>query len=106
MKICIIGSTQYRDRILEWKKRLEKDNHEVSIPAFDDMMFTALEVCEYNRAIIFEADEVHMFWDQRSPGVLFDFGMVFAFKKRFKIIYMNQITFKDLMEKYAAAMDK
>lgn len=101
MKICIIGSTQYRDRILEWQKTLEEMGHEVKIPAFDDDKLTALEVCEYNRAVIAEADEVHMLWDQRSLGVIFDFGMVFALKKKLKIIFLNKITFRGLMEEYA-----
>jgi nucleoside 2-deoxyribosyltransferase len=101
MKITLIGSTQYRDRFLSLKADLESQGHEVKIPAFDDHKdLDDLGVCEYNRSLIEWADEVHMIWDRRSTGTIFDFGMTFALRKPFKIEYLEPKTFENVMKKY------
>ena len=80
MKIVIIGSTQYKDKFLQHKKNLEEQGHVVRIPAFDSHPeLDDLGICYHNRELILWADEVHLIWDQRSTGTIFDFGMVFAF---------------------------
>jgi len=100
-KIVIIGSTQYYDRIIKHKEKLESEGYDVLIPAFDDHPeFDELEVCEYNRGLIEGADEVHMIWDQRSTGTIFDFGILFALRKKLKIIYMEPKTFSGVMKRY------
>ena len=100
-KIAIIGSSQYREKIAKHKEELEGKGHEVETPAFDDHPeFDELGVCKYNRSLIEWADEIHMIWDQRSIGVVFDFGMLFALRKKFKIIYLEPKTFTGVMEKY------
>lgn len=100
-KIVIIGSTQYYDRIILHKEYLELEGYEVLVPAFDDHPeFDELQVCEHNRDLIEEADEVHLIWDQRSSGVIFDFGMLFALRKNFKIIYLEPKTFSGVMKRY------
>ncbi len=104
MKIAIIGTTSYQDKMKIHKAQLEKDGHEVFIPAFDSHPdLDDLGVCKFNRGLIEKADEIHMFWDQRSSGTVFDFGMVFALRKPFKIIYMEEKTFRGVMEKYSAS---
>jgi nucleoside 2-deoxyribosyltransferase len=81
---------------------LESVGHEVTIPAFDDHPdLDELGVCEFNRTAIMKADEVHVIWDQRSTGTIFDFGMCFALKKPIVIVYMEPKTFKGVFEKYA-----
>lgn len=101
MKITIIGSTQYKSKFLSHKEYLSAQGHEVLIPAFDDHNnLDDLGVCEYNRKLIEQADEVHIIWDQRSLGTVFDFGMTFALRKPIKIIYMETKTFRGVMEKY------
>ena len=103
MIITLIGTTSYQEKMLAHKNNLESGGHKVNIPAFDNKPdLDELGVCEYNRRLIEESDEVHMFWDQRSVGTVFDFGMVFALRKPFKIIYMEKKTFRGVMEKYAA----
>jgi hypothetical protein len=103
MKITIIGTTCYKKNMLKYREEMELVGHTVHIPAFDDHPnFDDLAVCEYNRTLIEAADEVHMFWDQRSVGTIFDFGMVFALRKKFKIIYLEPKTFRGVMEKYEA----
>jgi nucleoside 2-deoxyribosyltransferase len=101
MKITIIGSTQYRDKFLAHKKTFEDVGHDVRIPAFDDHPnCDELMVCEHNRGLIEWADEVHIIWDQRSLGTVFDFGMAFALRKPIKIIYMEPKTIRGVMELY------
>lgn len=101
MKIAIIGSTQYKNKFIDHKSFLEDVGHEVKIPAFDDHeSLDELGICKYNLNIIKWADEVHLIWDRRSSGTIFDFGMVFALSKPFKIIYLEPKTLEGLMKKY------
>lgn len=101
MKIAIIGSTQYKEKFLEHKKKLEEKGHEVRIPAFDDHPnLDSLGVCKYNREIIRWAHRVDIIWDQRSFGTCFDFGMVFMAEKPIRIVYIEEKTFKKVMESY------
>ena len=109
MKITIIGTTSYKEKMLAHKTALEvlsHEAHEVRIPAFDDHPdLDDLGVCKYNLDLIRDADEIHIFWDQRSVGTVFDFGMCFALKKKVRVIYMEQKTFRGVMEKYAASKE-
>jgi len=101
MKITLIGSTQYHEKFLSVKERLEAEGHEVRIPAFDHHKeLDELGVCEYNRDLIEWADEIHMIWDQRSVGTIFDFGMCFMARKPLVIEYLEPKTFAGVMGKY------
>ena len=101
MKITIIGSTLYKDKMIELKERLEKEGDIVKMPAFDFDNFDELGICINNRIIIEWADEIHIFWDQRSMGTVFDFGMVFMARKRLVIEYVEAKTLYGVMKKYA-----
>jgi len=101
MKIAIIGSSQYKDRMLKHATELKRKDHAVKIPALDDKKgLDELGVCEYNRDMIMWADEVHIIWDRRSTGTIFDFGMCFALRKPIKIVYLEEKTFEGVMRKY------
>ena len=101
MTITIIGSSQYRDKFDLWKETLEKEGHAVLIPAFDSHKdLDELKICEYNRDKIEQADEVHIIWDQRSGGTVFDFGMAFALRKPIKLVYLEPKTFTGVMRLY------
>jgi len=101
MKIAIIGSSQYKDKFIEHEAFLIRRGNEVKIPAFDEHKnFNELDVCEYNRSLIEWADEIHIIWDNRSVGVLFDFGMAFALRKPCKVIYLEKKTFANVMKMY------
>jgi len=101
MKITIIGSTSYQDKMLKYKEKMEKKGHKVEIPAFDNHeKLDELGVCRHNLALIRWANEVHIFWDKRSTGTIFDFGMCFALKKSIKIIYFEKRTFEKLFRLY------
>lgn len=102
MKIVIIGSTQYATKFLEVKARLTQEGHDVQMPAFDNHSnLDELGVCEFNRELIEWADEVHLIWDRRSTGTIFDFGMCFMARKPLVIEYLEPKTFEGVMRKYA-----
>jgi len=102
MKVTIIGSTQYKDKFLDLKERLEKEGDEVRIPAFDDHEeLDDLGVCLFNRDVIRWADKIYLIWDRRSTGTIFDFGMCFMAEKPLVIEYLEPKTFEGVMKKYA-----
>lgn len=104
-KITIIGSTQYKDKFLAVRDRLTNEGHVVRIPAFDDHQeLDELGVCAYNRELIEWADEIHLIWDRRSTGTIFDFGMCFMARKPLVIEYLEPKTFEGVMRKYSESM--
>ena len=106
MKITLIGSTQYKDKFLNYQRDMEKKGHSVKIPAFDDFTgYDELDVCEHNRKLIEWADEVHVIWDNRSIGTVFDFGMAFALRKPIQMVYLEPKTVAGVMQKYQAACE-
>ena len=103
MRIALIGSSQYVRKFNEVEDRLVAAGHEVRTPAFDSHEgLNELGVCEHNRDMIEWAEEVHVIWDQRSSGTVFDFGMCFALRKPLVIEYMEPKTLRGVMERYAA----
>ena len=104
MKIFIIGSTQYKDKMLDHAHKMEAEGHRVYFPALDDVTFNStLEILETNKKRMLGADEVHLFYDGKSQGTIFDFGMAFAMNKPLKIIYMNDKSIVDGMREYAGS---
>ena len=53
---------------------------------------TGLRICAYNSVAIWEADAVHVIWDGKSEGVLFDLGMAFALRKKVIVIALPEAT--------------
>lgn len=51
-----------------------------------------LRICADNRRAIWEADEVHIWFDTNSEGSIFDLGMYFAFLmiQKKKLIVINR----------------
>jgi nucleoside 2-deoxyribosyltransferase len=109
MKIAIIGSTGYQEMMEDHRIALileatdtDVSEIEVKLPAFDYLPLNEVGIMAHNRALIEWADEVHIFWDNRSSGTVFDFGMCFALRKPIKIIYLNHKTFANATRQYAA----
>lgn len=48
----------------------------------DQVDDTGLRICSDNAAAIAAADAVHIIWDGKSQGCLFDLGVAFALGKR------------------------
>lgn len=53
---------------------------------------TGLQICRDNCEAIREADAVHVIWDGKSQGVLFDLGIAFALKKKILVIALPEVT--------------
>jgi nucleoside 2-deoxyribosyltransferase len=101
MKITVIGSTQYVDKFEKHKLDMVALGHDVRIPAFDHHPeLDALGICKYNRALIEWADEIHIIWDCRSTGTVFDFGMAFALRKPVRVVYLEPKKFEHVILGY------
>jgi nucleoside 2-deoxyribosyltransferase len=101
MRIVLIGSSQYEQKFSDTRDRLTAEGHDVRIPAFDSHPdLDDLGICEHNRSLIEWCDRVHLIWDNRSSGTIFDFGMVFMSRKPFVIEYIESKTFEGVMRKY------
>ncbi len=72
---------------------LEKAGHKVHWPPrdVDQNDPTGLRICSEHREAMLEAHEIHIWWNKKSQGSLFDFGMAFAFLAIFrkKIVLAN-----------------
>jgi len=100
MKIAIIGTTAYQNRMTEHAQNLLKEGHEVKMPAFDSIEGDEYAICKYNRSAIEWSDRVHVLWDARSVGTIFDLGMCFAMRKPIDVIFMQPKRFPNFVEQY------
>ena len=101
MRIVIIGSHRYKERIEELKEELEDAGHKVKIPAFDyHPDFNELQICEYNKKLIKWAQKIYIIWDRRSYGTVFDFGMAFALGKDVEVSYLEPKVMENVMIQY------
>jgi hypothetical protein len=103
-RIFIIGSTCYKDKMLKHQQDLIKKGYDVRLPSFDYSYKKELSIITENKNSIFWADEIHMFYDGRSYGTIFDFGMLFYAMKPLKIIYLNEKTIVNAMKQYEEVM--
>ena len=102
MKITIIGSTAYQQKIEEHAGYLKEKGNEVCIPMFDsEPNLNELGIFTHNRELIEKSDEVHVIWDCRSNGTIFDLGMCFALRKPIKIIYLSTKSVLGFAKQYA-----
>ena len=63
--------------------KLSQDGWEVYWPSRDTAQDgTSAHICTANYQAILEAEAVHIIWDGKSQGCLFDLGMAFALSKR------------------------
>ena len=87
MKILLIGSHRYKGTMAISANNLKNEGHEVKIPAFDDHPdWNEYKICKHNLELVKWADELFLWWDRRSMGTIFDFGMAFALYKPMKVI--------------------
>ena len=105
--ICPVRQVIYdvtRARKIEnYIKKLEESGYQVHWPLRDTDQNDpiGLRICKNNCERIFEADEVHVWWDENSRGSLFDLGMTFIcyLYKGTKIILANPDEIKSTKEK-------
>jgi len=89
--ICPVRNVQLEERtkIEQYVSSLERSGHSVHWPERDTDQNDAvgLRICKDNRKAIRKADEIHVWWNEKSQGSIFDLGMVFASAK--KIVLAN-----------------
>lgn len=107
MKIAIIGSIQYAEQINKYVKDLAVQGHRVRVPIFDyhPPECNELWICEQNRFTIEWAEEIHIFWDGRSIGTIFDMGMAFALKKKVKVVHLGKKSFINFLKLWEEKID-
>ena len=98
MKILIIGTTAYQMKMRVHALALADKGHICKLPAFDFFSGTEIQMCTHNKELILWADEVHVLWDGRSTGTIFDLGMCFALNKKIKTIYLEKKNFVNLLK--------
>jgi nucleoside 2-deoxyribosyltransferase len=71
-------------RIVEqYVSMLEADGHKVHLPIRDtNQQGTSLQINYQNMNAIKEADEVHIFYNNKSQGIHFDMGVAFCLNKK------------------------
>ena len=105
MRIAIIGSSQYYDRMADCANRLRNEGHYVTTPHLD-IDFHGLDAPELalmraNLENIKFADKVIVFWDGRSPGTWGDICMSFSLGKPIEIGYLEPLSCVDFLKQYA-----
>jgi nucleoside 2-deoxyribosyltransferase len=87
--ICSVrgASDEYRLKLEEYADTLKAQGHEVHLPHRDtDQTATGFEICGQNAKAIFDADEVHIFYNPESQGTHFDMGVAFAHGKTINVV--------------------
>lgn len=76
-------SPKWRDGLLAYTHSLERQGHEVHLPFRDTNQNdrTGFAICQNHAGNMANADEVHVAYDGKSEGWLFDLGMAFALGK-------------------------
>jgi len=90
--ICPVRNATEEQKLhmMQYIKALEDDGDFVHYPARDTKQEDETggwNICTQNKNAIMWADEVHIFWDDKSTGSLFDLGVAFGARK--KLIVAN-----------------
>lgn len=89
--ICPVRNATEEEQqyIKNYVSNLEQQGNKVHWPQRDTNQIDptgGLRICTDNRNTIYNADEVHIYWNGKSQGSFFDLGMTFAFGKPVKLI--------------------
>lgn len=87
--ICSVRGTtkEYQIKLEKYVETLEAKGYKVHLPHRDtDQNASGLEICKQNAKAIFDADEVHIFYNSKSQGTHFDMGVTFALNKPIVIV--------------------
>jgi hypothetical protein len=93
-------------------KGLEDEGYKVHWPPrdTDQVDDTGLRICNDNADAIRKADVVHIIWDGKSQGGLFDLGVAFALKKKIIAISLPEATegksFQNMIRAWEKQLDE
>jgi hypothetical protein len=99
MKIFLIcpvrnATKEQKEQMMKYIDELELDGNQVHYPARDTKQEDETggwNICTTNKNAILNADEVHIFWDDRSTGSLFDLGIAFGASKKLVVVNPESI---------------
>ena len=94
MKIFLIcpvrnATVEQRAQMMNYISNLESEGNQVHYPARDTKQEDETggwNICSDNKTAILWADEVHIFWDDKSTGSLFDLGVAFCAGKKLFVV--------------------
>jgi len=92
--ICTVrGATdEYKKELEDYVAELEAQGHKVHLPHRDtNQDGRGIDICKENATAIFNAHQVHIFYNELSQGTHFDMGVAFALAKRIKVIKNAEI---------------
>ena len=92
--ICTVrGATEeYRKELEDYVADLESKGHKVHLPHRDtNQNASGIDICKENATAIYNANEVHIFYNELSQGTHFDMGVSFAMGKKIKIVKNGEI---------------
>ena len=77
----------------EYVTKLEAEGYRVYYPPRDTNQNDkiGLNICMQNRQGIIDCNEVHVYWNGKSSGSKFDFGMAFMAGKPIRLIRRNMV---------------
>ena len=82
-----------KNAIVRYVLNLVRSGHMVHWPPRDTDQndSVGLRICQDNRQAIEEAEEIHVWWNEKSQGSLFDFGMAFALRKKIVLVNFDSV---------------
>ena len=93
--ICPVREVTEEERqfIEDYVSKLEVQDYKVHYPARDTNQDDSIgtRICTENRDAIRNAREVHIYWNGKSSGSLFDFGMAFMAEKPFVLFNRDSV---------------
>ncbi|MFP4116034.1 MAG: hypothetical protein ACLFTQ_02415 [Candidatus Aenigmatarchaeota archaeon] len=90
-------SEEEKKEIESYKESLEETGHEVYYPPEDTDQSDpyGLNICLENKEGLKRADEVHVYWNEKSRGSLHDLGMVTMAEKPLRLINREELEFTE-----------
>lgn len=101
-KVAIIGSSGLYPQMREHFMELHKKGIQGMMVKMDWDGRKIEDIVDTNKKRIREADEVHLFWDGRSPGTILDLGMTIGLNKPLRIMHLEEKSIPEYVKKYAA----
>jgi len=99
MRVYIAHSLSLTDKVKPYVEFLESVGYEVYFPARDTPQDKSIDpklILQANLNGIIESDEVHVIWDGKSKGTIFDLGNAYALGKPIRVIGVEYLPDVDL----------
>ncbi len=92
------ASSKQIEEIEEYKRQCTNLGYKIYVPHLDTNQIDLLggyAICRQNAKAIASSSEVHIYYDQKSKGSMFDLGVAYYFKKKLVLVNEDQITFNE-----------